>query len=64
MQEINDTQRLDFLLNCGTVEWQGFTGGKKGDYYEMDIWNGGKCKSFEGKTHRECIDEAIKKCKR
>lgn len=59
MEEITDTQRLDFILKNGG-EWQGFSAGEKAAYEELEIRNGETFEIFEAPTRRECIDKAIK----
>ena len=60
MSKIDDTQRLDFILS-NNIEWLGYANHpQKGDYWELQIWDRGECEAFEAKTHRECIDKAIK----
>jgi hypothetical protein len=60
---MTDTERLDFMFRWD-VKFQGFTGGKKGDYYEMDVWDGPRHFIVEGKTQRDCIDGGIEREKR
>ena len=58
--DINDTQRLDFIINH-SVEWQGFTGHKEQwGFFELSIWNKGEVMIFEANNKRGCIDKAIK----
>ncbi|MHA2010096.1 MAG: hypothetical protein ACW980_22505 [Promethearchaeota archaeon] len=54
---MTDTERLDFLLTSD-IEQQGFKG-KDGEYYELQVWDGGYSKTYTAPTLRECIDQAI-----
>ncbi len=58
MKKINDTDRLNFLLE-NEVEWlHGVERRRK--YWMMILWCEDKCGIVKAETKSECIDEAIK----
>ena len=42
------------------IEWLGsINHTTKGDFWEMQVWHGGECESYEAPTKEECIALAI-----
>ena len=57
--EIDDTKRLEFLLNDGiAIKWDG-RNNNNGQPWTMVVAGSQSIRQFSGMTKKECIDEAL-----